>query len=60
MTLTPELSARVTEEVKRLREERAASSTSAETIAAHDEAMRKLSISADDLAQIAVAVGGTT
>jgi len=60
VTLTPELSARVTEEVKRLREERAASSTSAETIAAHDEAMRKLSISADDLAQIAVAVGGTT
>lgn len=56
--LSPELSARVTEEVKRLREERAASRTGADAIDAHDEAMRKLSIGADDLVEIAVALGG--
>ncbi len=56
VTLTPDLAGRVTEEVKRLREERAASSGSVDAIIAHEEVMRKLSISADDLTLIAIAV----
>jgi len=55
--VTPALAAAVTEEIKRLREDRAASSTSADAIAVHDEAMRKLSLSADDVADIAIAIG---
>ncbi len=50
----------VTEEIKRLREERAASSTSEETIEAYEDAMRKLSISEDDVAEIAIALRSTT
>jgi isopropylmalate/homocitrate/citramalate synthase len=54
--VTAELAARVTEEIKRLREERAASSSSAETIDAYEAAMRRLSISEEDVATIAVAI----
>ena len=49
----------VTEEIKRLREERAASSKSEETIDAYEEAMRQLSISEDDVAEIAIAMRST-
>ncbi len=52
-----ELAGRVTEEIKRLREERAASSSSEETIALYEQAMRKLSLTEDDVAQIAIALG---
>jgi isopropylmalate/homocitrate/citramalate synthase len=54
--VTTELAQRVTDEIKRLREERAASSTSEETIAQYEMAMRKLSISEDDVAEIALAI----
>jgi isopropylmalate/homocitrate/citramalate synthase len=54
--VTPELAAKVTDEIKRLREERAASSTSEETIALYEDAMRRLSISEDDVADIAIAL----
>lgn len=54
-----ELAHRVTEEIKRLREERAASSKSEETIAAYEAAMRGLSISEDDVVDIAIAMSGT-
>lgn len=54
--VTSELAHRVTDEVKRLREERAASSTSEETIAIYETAMRKLSISQDDVVTIAIAL----
>lgn len=54
--VTSDLAHRVTEEVKRLREERAASSTSAETIALYEDAMKKLSIEENDLAAIAIAL----
>jgi isopropylmalate/homocitrate/citramalate synthase len=50
----------VTEEIKRLREERAASSKSEETIDAYEAAMRGLSISEDDVAEIAIALRSTT
>ena len=40
---TPELAHRVTEEIKRLREERAAGSKSEETIEVYEQAMRALS-----------------
>ena len=46
----------MTEEVKRIREERALSSASVETIEAYDAAMRRLSISEDDLIEIAIAL----
>ncbi len=55
--LTPELSHSVTEEIKRLREERAAGSKSQETIEVYEAAMRRLSIGEDEVAQIAVALG---
>jgi len=55
--VTPALAAAVTEEIKRLREERAASSSSADAIAVHEAAMRKLSLNADDVADIAIALG---
>jgi isopropylmalate/homocitrate/citramalate synthase len=55
--LTPELAQRVTEEVKRIREERAAGSKSEEAIEAYERAMRGLSIGEDELTDIAVALG---
>ncbi len=53
----PELAQRVTSEVKRLREERAASSKSEETIELYEAAMRRLSLSEDDVVDIAIALG---
>lgn len=50
----------VTEEIKRLREERAASSKSEETIEAYEKAMRQLSISEEDVAEIAIALHSST
>ncbi|MBV8246598.1 MAG: hypothetical protein JOZ38_11795 [Candidatus Eremiobacteraeota bacterium] len=47
---------RVTDEIKRLREERAESSKSEDTIAAYDRAMEQLSILEDDVVEIAVAL----
>ena len=55
--VTPELAHRVTEEIKRLREERAASSKSAETIEVYEQAMRQLSISEAEVTEIATALG---
>jgi isopropylmalate/homocitrate/citramalate synthase len=54
---TPELAHRVTDEVKRLREERAASSRSEETIELYEAAMRRLSLNEDDVVEIAIALG---
>ena len=54
--VTSDLAHRVTEEVKRQREERAASSTSEETIELYEAAMRRLSISESDLPAIAIAL----
>ena len=54
---TPDLAHRVTDEVKRLREERAASSKSEETIEAYEAAMRRLSLTEDDVVEIAIALG---
>lgn len=54
---TSELAHRVTDEVKRLREERAASSKSGETIEAYEIAMRRLSLNEDDVVDIAIALG---
>lgn len=54
---TPQLAHRVTDEVKRLREERAASSRSEETIEQYESAMRRLSLSEDDVVEIAIALG---
>ena len=55
--VTTELAQRVTEEVKRLREERAATSKNQETIDIYEEAMRRLSFGADDVVNIALALG---
>lgn len=52
-----ELAHRVTDEVKRLREERAASSKSEETIELYEAAMRRLSLNEDDVVDIAIALG---
>ncbi|HEY6449374.1 MAG TPA: hypothetical protein VIX60_01680 [Candidatus Cybelea sp.] len=54
---TPELAHRVTDEVKRLREERAASSRSEETMELYETAMRRLSLNEDDVVEIAIALG---
>lgn len=54
---TPELAHRVTNEVKRLREERAASSKSEETIELYEAAMRRLSLNEEDVIEIAIALG---
>jgi isopropylmalate/homocitrate/citramalate synthase len=54
--LTPQLAHRVTDEVKRIREERAASSKSAEVIEAYERATRGLSVGEEDLADIAIAL----
>ncbi len=55
--VTSELAGRVTDEIKRLREERAASSTSEESIAQYEQAMRRLSLTGDDVIDIALAIG---
>ncbi len=55
-----ELAHRVTDEVKRLREERAASSRSEETIELYEAAMRRLSLSEEDVVEIAIALGSAT
>lgn len=52
-----DLAQRVTEEIKRLREERAGGSTSSETIAIYEAAMRRLSVSESEVAEIAIALG---
>lgn len=52
-----DLAHRVTDEVKRLREERAASSRSEETIELYEVAMRRLSLSEEDVVEIALALG---
>ncbi len=54
--VTTELAHRVTDEVKRLREERAAANAGQEAIELYEAAMRKLAISEDDLVTIAVAL----
>ncbi|HVS46918.1 MAG TPA: hypothetical protein VMS32_09645 [Verrucomicrobiae bacterium] len=54
---TPELAHLVTEEIKRLREERAASSLSADAIDQHEAAMRRLSLDENDVVNIAIALG---
>ncbi|MBV9719895.1 MAG: hypothetical protein JOZ77_11280 [Candidatus Eremiobacteraeota bacterium] len=54
---TSELAHRVTDEVKRLREERAASSKSEETIELYEAAMRRLSLDEEDVVEIAIALG---
>jgi len=54
--VTATLAQAVTDEIKRLREERAGSSSSEEAIELYEAAMRKLSISEDDVAAIAVAL----
>ncbi len=56
---TSELAHRVTDEVKRLREERAASSRSEEAIEVYEAAMRRLSLDEDDVVDIAIALGTT-
>lgn len=57
VALTSELAHRVTEEIKRSREERAASSKSQEAIALHERAMRSLSLDENDVVEIALALG---
>ncbi len=57
VTVTGELAHRVTDEIKRLREERAASSMSEEAIDAYERAMRSLSLDEDDVVEIAIALG---
>jgi isopropylmalate/homocitrate/citramalate synthase len=52
-----DLAHRVTDEVKRIREERATHNAGNETIAAYEAAMRQLSISEDDVIEIAIALG---
>ncbi len=54
---TSDLAHRVTDEVKRLREERAASSKSEATIEAYEAAMRGLSLDENDVVEIAIALG---
>ncbi|MDQ6933455.1 MAG: hypothetical protein M3160_09825, partial [Candidatus Eremiobacteraeota bacterium] len=51
------LAQRVTEEIKRLREERAESSRSEETIDMYDTAMTRLSIAESEVVEMAVALG---
>ena len=50
----------MTEEIKRLREERAASSKSEETIEVYEQAMRRLSIGEEEVADIAIALGASS
>lgn len=55
--VTTELAQRVTEEIKRLREERAASNANEEAIEVHRAAMEQLALSEDDVMTIAIALG---
>ena len=55
--VTNELAHRVTDEIKRLREERAASSRSEETIEQYELAMRRLSLDEEDVVDLALALG---
>lgn len=55
--VTPELAHRVTDEIKRLREERAASSAAVDAIANHEAAMNSLSISQEEVIELALALG---
>jgi isopropylmalate/homocitrate/citramalate synthase len=55
--VTAELAHRVTEEIKRLREERAAASKSEAVIEAYEAAMRSLALTEDDVIEIALALG---
>ena len=55
--VTNELAHRVTDEIKRLREERAASSRSEETIEQYELAMRRLSLNEEDVVDLALALG---
>jgi len=55
--ISDQLAQRVTEEIKRLREERAASSKSEETIAIYEGAMGRLSLDEADVVEIAAALG---
>jgi 2-isopropylmalate synthase len=57
VAVSSELAHRVTEEIKRLREERAASSKSEEAIDAYERAMRTLSLDENDVIEIAIALG---
>ncbi|MEO6836235.1 MAG: hypothetical protein ABI231_10085 [Candidatus Tumulicola sp.] len=57
VVLTSELAHRVTDEIKRLREERAASSKSEEVIEIYEKAMRGLSLDEEDVIEIALALG---
>jgi isopropylmalate/homocitrate/citramalate synthase len=57
VALNGELAHRVTEEIKRLREERAASSKSEEAIDVYERAMRTLSLDENDVVDIAIAIG---
>lgn len=57
VTPTAELAHRVTDEIKRLREERAASSKSEEAIQLYERAMRTLSLDENDVVEIALALG---
>ncbi|MEO7202959.1 MAG: hypothetical protein ABIZ82_10255, partial [Candidatus Tumulicola sp.] len=54
---SPDLAHRVTDEVKRLREERAASNRSERAIEEYERTMRGLSMNEDDVVEIAVALG---
>ncbi|HEY1656076.1 MAG TPA: hypothetical protein VGF86_13280 [Candidatus Tumulicola sp.] len=54
---TAELAHRVTDEIKRLREERAASSRSQVAIDLYEQAMRTLSLDENDVVEIALALG---
>jgi isopropylmalate/homocitrate/citramalate synthase len=54
---TTELAHRVTDEIKRLREERAASSRSEAAIDLYEKAMRSLSMDEHDVVEIALALG---
>ena len=57
VAIEADLIARVTTEIKRLREERAHGAQSVETIEAYHVAMRRLSISEAEVAEIAIALG---
>jgi len=57
VSIDKDLVTRTTSEIKRLREERAESSKSIETIEVYEEAMRQLSISEQEVAEIAIALG---
>ena len=56
ITVTSELAHRVTDEVKRVREERANSDASAQAIATYEQAVGQLHVSERDLADIAIAL----